>query len=379
MTMSRALVLVSCTALLLAACDKPAAEKKPAGPPPVLITVTEAKSGAFEVTEDTLGTLEAVVNPKIGAEVAGKVVKVLAISGSQVRQGDVLAVIDPTDFQLQNQAEEAEVKRLEALLAQQEKLVERQQSLVARGFLAQNAADDARAQRAAIAEQLAAARARAGIGRRAIGKTTVVAPYAGAIENRMIAAGDYVKLGDPLFQLVSNQRLRAHLPFPEAIAPRLAIGQTVRLTSPLAPGKTFTAKITEIRPALAESSRALNVVAELVGDGTLRAGGTVNASVQIAAKEAALVVPEQSVVLRPAGKVVYAIVEADGKKTAQQRVVRVGAKKDGMIEILAGLKEGETVALDGAGFLSNGAAVGIKAAAPPATANKSNASARAAK
>lgn len=377
--MLRQLVLVFCATLLLAACDKPAAEKKPAGPPPALITVTEVKSGAFEVTEDTLGTLEAVANPKIGAEVAGKVVKVLAVSGTQVKQGDTLAVIDPTDFQLQNQAEEADVKRLAALLAQQEKLVERQQSLVAKGFLSQNAADDAMAQRAAIAEQLAAARARTGLGKRAVGKTTVLAPFAGVIESRLVAAGDYVKLGDPLFQLVSNQRLRAHLPFPESVAPRLAVGQAVRLTSPLAPGKTFTAKISEIRPALAESSRALNVVADLVGDGTLRAGGTVNASVQIATKEAALVVPEQSVVLRPAGKVVYAIAETDGKKTAQQRVVRVGAKKEGLVEILAGLKEGEIVALDGAGFLSNGAVVGIKAAAPAATANKSNASARAAK
>jgi membrane fusion protein (multidrug efflux system) len=54
--------------------------------------------------------------------------------------------------------------------------------------------------------------------------------------------------------------------------------------------------------------------------------------------------------------VVYLIV--DGK--AQQQVVEVGSKQRGMIEITAGLKGGETVALDGAGFLSNGAAVNVK-------------------
>jgi RND family efflux transporter MFP subunit len=354
-------ILFLCVVLLLSACDKKSEEKK-SGPPPTLITVTQVKSGAFEVTEDTLGSLEAVNDPKIGAEVAGRVARVLVFAGKAVKQGETLAVIDATDLALANQSEQAEVKRLEALLSQQDKLVERQQSLVAKGFFSQNAADDAKAQRAAIAEQLASARARAGIGKRSVGKTTVVAPFDGVIENQMIAAGDYVKLGDPLFQLVSNKRLRAHLPFPESAAPRLSRGQAVRLTSPQMPGKVFEAKITDIRPSLAESSRALDVIVELESDGTLKSGGTVNASVQIAAKEAALVVPEQSVVLRPAGKVVYVIVAEEGGRKAQQRVVQTGAKKGGVIEILAGLKEGVTVAQDGAGFLTNGATVAVKEA-----------------
>ncbi|MBU0750931.1 MAG: efflux RND transporter periplasmic adaptor subunit [Gammaproteobacteria bacterium] len=362
-------LLVFCVALLpllLGACDKKPEEKKPSGPPPTLITVTQVRSGAFEVTEDTLGTLEAVNDPKIGAEVAGKVVRVLAFAGKAVKRGETLAIIDATDLALASQSEQAEARRLEAVLGQQDKLVERQQALVARGFLSQNAADDARAQRTAIAEQLTAAQARAGVGKRSVGKTTVVAPFDGTIENQMIAPGDYVKLGDPLFQLVSNQRLRAHLPFPESATPRLTRGQVVRLTSPQLPGKVFEAKIADIRPSLAESSRALDVIVDLDADGQLRAGGTVNASVQIAAKAAALVVPEQSVVLRPAGKVVYAIIEEDGKKKAQQRVIQAGAKKDGVIEVLAGLKEGETVAQDGAGFLTNGAAVTVKEAKPEA-------------
>jgi RND family efflux transporter MFP subunit len=358
--------------VFLGACGKKPEEKK-SGPPPTLITVTQVRSGAFEVTEDTLGTLEAVNDPKIGAEVAGKVAKVLAFAGKPVKRGETLAVIDATDLALQSRAEQAEVKRLEALLAQQDRLVERQQSLVSKGFLSHNAADDAKAQRAAIAEQLAAAQARASLGQRSVGKTTVVAPFDGVIESHAIAAGDYVKVGDPLFQLVSNRRLRAHLPFPESAAPRLSRGQAVRLTSPQLPGKVFEARIADIRPAIAEGSRALDVIVEVDSDGTLKSGGTVNASVQIAAKEAALVVPEQSVVLRPAGKVVYAVVEDEGKKKAQQRIVQAGAKKGGVIEILGGIKEGETVAVDGAGFLTHGAAVAVKEPQKPGDAAKKRA------
>jgi hypothetical protein len=72
-------------------------------------------------------------------------------------------------------------------------------------------------------------------------------------------------------------------------------------------------------------------------------------------KENAVVVPEQSVVLRPAGKVVYLV--QDGK--AVQRVVETGVRKDGRIEIVSGLAGGETVAADGAGFLTNNAPVAI--------------------
>jgi RND family efflux transporter MFP subunit len=138
------------------------------------------------------------------------------------------------------------------------------------------------------------------------------------------------------------------------------------MTSPLAPGKVFESRIHEIRPGVVEGSRTLDVLADIDNrEGLLRGGGTVNATVRIAAKATALTVPEQSVVLRPAGKVVYVIAEVEGQKKAQQRVVKAGAKRGGRVEILDGLKGGETVALDGAGFLTNNATVAIKEPAKP--------------
>lgn len=341
---------------LLAACDKKPEAKK-SGPPPALITVTQVSSGEFEVVEETLGTLEVLADPKVGAEVPGRVTQVLARTGQRVKQGELLAIIDPGDTTLQNRADEADARRVEALATQQDKLLERQQALVARGFLSKNAGDDIAAQRTALNEQLAAARARAASSRRSMDKTRVIAPIDGAIEVQIVAPGDYVKVGDPLFQLVAPKKLRAHLPFPESAATRIKPGQTVRLISPLAPGKVFESRIHDIRPGVTEGSRTLDVLVNIDNsEGLLRGGGTVNATISIAAKAQALTVPEQSVVLRPAGKVVYVIDE--GK--AVQRVIKAGAKRSGRIEILDGLKGNETVALDGAGFLTNNAAVSIK-------------------
>ncbi len=360
--MSRLVIALLATGLLVA-CDKKPEEKKAGGPPPTLITTTTAQSAPFEVLEETVGTLEALNDPKIGAEVAGRVEKVLVTAGSRVARGQVLAVLDNTDATIQSKGDAAEVARIESLLAQQERLVERQAQLVKKGFISSNAAEDGVAQRDALREQLASARARLEGSRRQQGKAQVAAPIDGVIESQMVSPGDYVKVGDAMFQLVSNRTLRAHLPFPESAQSRLRAGQVVRLTSPLDPRKVIESTISEIRPMVSEGARALDVLVNVNHDSNLRAGGSVNAAVLITAKAQALTLPEQSVVLRPAGKVVYAI-EAN---RAKQRIVEVGAKRSGRIEILSGLTGGETIALDGAGFLTDGANVQVKADKPAAT------------
>ena len=179
--------------LLLAACGQKAEEKK-ATPPPALITVTQVGSGEFEVVEETLGTLEVLADPKVGAEVPGRVVQVLARTGQRVKKGQLLAVIDAGDTILANRADAAEVRRLEALAAQQDRLLERQQSLVVKGFLSKNAGDDVAAQRTAVNEQLAAARARAENSQRSVGKARVTAPLDAVVEVQIVAPGKLLKL-----------------------------------------------------------------------------------------------------------------------------------------------------------------------------------------
>jgi membrane fusion protein (multidrug efflux system) len=340
--------------LTLSACSQKTEEKK-SGPPPTQITVTQAKAMPLEIVERTLGTLEAVNDPKIAAEVAGRITRITVRGGEAVKKGQLLAEIDPSDTAQQHRSDQGEISRLEALLTQQERLLKRQSELVQKNFMSKNALDDATAQRDALRGQLEAARGRAGLSGNNLKKTRVLAPFDGVVEEQIATAGDYIKLGDPLFRLVSNAVLRAHLPFPESAAQRFKRGQPVRLLSPLLPGQIIQGEVEDIRPTLTETSRSIDVIARVGSNGDLRGGGSVDAIVVIGQKDSAILVPEQSVVLRPAGKVVYAV--AEGK--AQQRVVETGSKQNGMIEILNGVAAGETVALDGAGFLSNGASVNI--------------------
>jgi RND family efflux transporter MFP subunit len=320
----------------------------------VLISTVVAEPRSLEIYEEVVGSLENVMDPRIAAEVAGRVTRVLGFTGKKVKQGELLAEIDAGDFEIQSRSDAAEIKRLQALLANQERVVERQQKLVGQGFISQNALDEALAQRTVLREQLAAARARADSTGRSLGKTRVVAPIDGEIETQVVAPGDYVKVGDPLFRLVGTQRMRAHLLFPESAANRIRPGLTVRLESPAAPGRPIQSSIDELKPTVNAGNRALDAIVRFnSADGAFRGGGSVNARVVLEVKKNALMVPEQSVVLRPAGKVVYVVSEG---RVAQRRV-ETGLKQDGLQQILSGLSAGEVVASDGAGFLSDGAAV----------------------
>lgn len=332
------------------------------GPAPVLVSTTVVEPRPLEVYEEVVGALENVVDPTVAAEVAGRVTRVHGFTGKRVARGDVLAEIDAADFEIQSRADQAEIARLSGLAQQQERVVERQQKLVAQGFLSQNALDDAVAQRNALREQLNSAKARSEATRRSLTKARIVAPVDGEIETQIVAVGDYVKIGDPLFRMVGVQRMRARLPLPESAAARLRPGLKVELASPASQRK-IVARIDEIKPTVGTANRALEAIVNFHNDDPLlRGGGSVNARIIVDTREGALMLPEESVVLRPAGKVVYAI--QDGR--AEQRVVQTGLKQDGFYEIVKGVSPGETVAVDGAGFLTHGAAVSLPRSKSPA-------------
>lgn len=356
----RAIALAGLAAVLAVGCGGDAeSAKRPSGPPAALVSAVVVQARDLEVVENVVGALENVVDPSLGAEVAGRVLRVLAFTGKKVKRGELLAEIDPQDFEIQSRGDAAEIARLQSLLAQAERLVERQQKLVAQGFISQNAVDDAMAQRNALRESIAAAGARAEQTRRSLGKTRVVAPIDGEVEVQIVAAGDYVKVGDPLFKLVGTGRLHAHLPLPEASGPSIRPGLKVRLSAPSAPDQAVEARIDEIRPTVGAQNRALDAIVKFDNDGSFRGGGSVNARIVLALREKALTVPEQSVVLRPAGKVVYVLVEQEGKLVAQQRAVQTGVRQEGYYEIVKGLAAGDRIAVDGAGFLTNNAVVAL--------------------
>ena len=343
--------------LTMSACSKKEAEPDSKKKPQVaLISTTLAEANTLEIREESIGTLEGLMDPTVAAEAAGRVVKITAHPGQIVKKGEVLALLDATDYNLQRNQAQAEVARLEALTTNQSRIVERNQALVKKNFISQNALDDVTTQHAALQQQLDGAKAQMAIIEHTRAKTTVVAPIDGVVQKQIVSTGDFVKIGDPLLQIISKQKLRAHLPLPENIAAKIHAGIKVRLSTPTSSDEVIST-IRELKPLISETSRAVDVIADVTDQAGWQPGASVKGEIILGEHANAVFIPEQCVVLRPAGEVVYVV--KDG--LALQRIVKTGMRQNGKIEIIEGLSAGEAVAKDGAAFLTDKAKVKVEA------------------
>jgi len=351
------LILLTLMIALAAGCgnqDKAANANGKKGPKPTLVTVAQVKDTAIEITESAVGSIEGLIDPTIAAEVAARVIKVHVSPGQRVKKGELVATLDATDYALQRNEALAEVARIEALLENQTKIVARSQALVNKNFISQNAVDTDLAQQNVLKEQLAGARARVDTINHSSSKTRIYAPTDGVVEKKIVDTGEFVKVGDPLLQIISNKRLRAHIPFPERISNQLKAGMKVRLSTPTS-AKVVESVIRELKPMITESNRSIDVIADVTDESDWQPGASVTGTVIIGEQPSALMVPEQSVVLRPAGEVVYLV--KDNK--AHQVVVKTGQHQNGLVEITEGLHANDTIVMDGAGFLTDQALIQV--------------------
>lgn len=322
---------------------------------PTLVTVTQVKNQAVETTETAIGSLEGLIDPTVASELAARVVKVHVNPGETVKKGQLVATLDATDFGMQRNEQQAEVARVQALIDNQAKIVARNQALVDKKFISQNVVDNDVAQQNVLKQQLAAARARVGSINHNSSKSRITAPVSGVVEKKLVDTGDFVNVGDPIVQIVSKQKLRAHLPFPEHIGAQLKPGLKVRLSTPTS-DQPVESVIQELKPMITEGSRTIDVIADVMNEMSWQPGASVTGTVVLGEQSAAMMIPEQSLVLRPAGEVVYVVRD----NIAYQAIVRTGSRQNGLIEILEGLSVNDAIVVDGAGFLTDKAQVSVQ-------------------
>ncbi len=346
-------LLLLCCSLLLAGCGSDAAKAPSSMPRGTLITQVLVEQLVVEETERTVGRIRSRTAPVLVAEVAGAVQRLHVDAGDSVSAGQLLLELDAEPYRLAVAGAEADVRRMEITLRNRERDLARNAQLLRDRHVNQSTYDAVEADVQAQREQFESIQVHLQMAQRDLRRTQVRAPVAGIIDERFVSAGDYVRPGERLFRLVAPELVRVHLPFPETLGERLAVGQIVRLELPDADAY-LEAEISELRPALLEGSRTLEALVDVSNPGTWRQGGSVAGTVVLAAREA-LVVPARAVVQRPAGEVVY-VIEGD---RVRARLVTVGRRDPAQIEILSGLNLGEPIAADGAGFLSDGALVRI--------------------
>lgn len=307
------------------------------------------------LSESSVGKVISLTAPNVAAKAGGEIIEILADIGSNVQKGQTLAKLDDTDYQLEKQAALAEIHRLESLIPAQQLQVQRFENLMAKNSSSQSKLDDAAAQLGALQAQLSGAKVRLSQVQRKISHCKITSPISGTVNQRFVSQGDFIQPGTPVFQLVDNQNLQAILPFPERLLSQIQPGLVVLLTSSMHPNQTLSVKITDIRPMIDANSHSIEAIANFNNTLNWAANGSVSAQLILSEQAEALWVPEQSVVARPNGKVVFVIQNG----LAKQQAVTTGEQQTGRIQILTGLTPQDEVVVSGAGFLTDNTPVKI--------------------
>ena len=204
------------------------------------------------------------------------------------------------------------------------------------------------------------------------------APIAGTIDTRTVDTGQFVRTGTVLATIVDASRLRLRFKVSEAESLRATVGGNVTFrVAPLGP-RDFTARIYHVGRIADATTRQVEVLAWVENPGELKPGFFAEVTLAGERREHALVVPESAIQASEQGFVTYVVEGGAARVRPIQLGLRTGT---GIVEILSGLKPGETVVTQGSDRLDDGIpvevltgeeprAAGAKVAPSPATAAK---------
>jgi membrane fusion protein (multidrug efflux system) len=342
------LALSAALALALAACggskgaqSQAKAEKKPAADP-IPVEVATVATGALAPVYPTTATLEAEREAKLLAEQAGEVEAVLVEEGDFVKAGQVLARVDSNRARLERDREASEAKRMEHD-------ADRGATLLSRGLLSQQAAEQTRYARDTQSASLALAQLK-------LDKTAIRAPYAGVVTRRYVKPGQFLATGAPAFDIADFSQLKAKFNVPERASSTIAKGQPVKIAADALSGVEFKGTVERIAPVVDRASGTVMVtVAVDPAVAALRPGLFVRMDVQTANIGDAVLLPKSALLRGEGGSRVYVVEDAH----ARARHLKLGLEQGEQIQVLSGLTSGTQVVTVGQEKLADGDAVEV--------------------
>jgi len=351
------------------AVNNKSAQQAAASAPTVVQTQVELASSDVmkaelrEITQGLAvsGTVKALNYAVIKARVAGELKEILVREGDSVKAGQVLARIDPTEYQRRwSQAQE------QALAAKaQMEIAQRQwginKALVDRGFISQTAMDNSLASyQGAVATQKAAM-AGADVARKALDDATLLAPFTGVIAARTAQPGERVSIDAKVLELVDLRQLEVEVPLSPSESLDVRVGQIANLQ--LEDRKEFvTAKVKRISPSAQAGSRSVFIYLALDQPEGLRHGLFAKGTLGLG-KSQVLAVPLSAVRTDRAQPYVQVAEQVGDQLQVVQKTVTLGvrgmdlaqpeAEAEPMVGV-TGLAEGSTVLKGQVGALREG-------------------------
>ena len=292
--------LSACAVLLLplavASCGGSKADAQNAAPRGVAVrTATVEKR---DLPEDVVltGTLKPRAQVQVVAEVQARLLRVLKDEGARVAKGEVLAVLDETDYRLAADRARAALAMAEANRAHAQTERERADNLLKTGGITDRDHLAAGVALQVTDAQLAQARAESAIAAQQLARTQVRAPFAGRVARRLPDPGAMLAPGAPLFVLVDDSTLEFKAPVASRDLGKVKVGASVALVIDALEDARVTGRIARVEPLVDERSRSFQVVVEIPGRPDLVGGLFARASVRAGVAAGALVVPPSALV-----------------------------------------------------------------------------------
>jgi RND family efflux transporter MFP subunit len=326
----------------LVGCKKPSdsgqGSAKPPPAPPLKVTTAVVAEGPTPDVIVVTGLIKADQRSEVTADTQGKVINVMIERNQRVKLGQPLVQLDTRNAALgaREAAANLAAARSQKQLADQE--CERTKSLFEKGAITKSEYDRQMTQCTAAQEQVAAVQARTEMMAKSVADGLVRAPFDGVIADKMVAPGEWVAPGRPLFTLVDPDPLKVELSISEIAVPLVRKDLRVELFTVARPDKPIGATITRLSPEIGRT-RSLIVEAVVDGGSDLVPGMFVEAHIKVGEVTRAIV-PKDAVARR--GKTWRAFVLKKGE--AEERIVQLGPEPGpGLVSIAQGLTKGEKV------------------------------------
>lgn len=356
-----------------------AEEKKSAVSTTPTVHVVSARLHAWAKTVRIQGSLIGDEQAVVGAKVAGRVREIKVDLGTVVRKGDVICSLDPEDFELRVLQAKAQLEQARSALGlgpddpdsnldrmkappvlQEKALLEEARSRVERGkeLVPQKIITSEELQQREAVHRVAEARFKAalngvdekialiGVRRAELAvalkqqtDSVTLAPFDGMLQDRHVAPGVYLSLGERIVTLVRTDPLRLRAGVPERQALQVEKGQLVRIWIE-GYAEPVTSQITRISPSLELRNRSLMIECDVPNAAhKLRAGLFAEAEIMVDPNAQVLCVPAQAVTEFAGVEKVWVVTDGE----AAEREVVSGRRERDLVEIIRGLQAGETI------------------------------------
>ncbi len=309
-----------------------------AGGPARPVTVEVAKVQIMKLTDDAqaVGSLRSRQGVMLRPEVSGRITQLNFRDGERVRKGQLLVQFD-------DQLQLAQIKQSQAELSIAQANHKRNQELLAQNFVSQRSLDESAANLEVAQAKLALAQATAA-------RLKILAPFDGIAGIRNVNVGDYLKDGTDIVNLEDIDTVYVDYRLPERYQTQLKPGQKAAVELDALPGRRFEARVQAVDPLIDANGRSIGVRASITNQQLLlRPGMFARVSTVFGSREKARVIPEEAIVPQGGRQFVIKLVPGpDNDSLVSQRVpVTVGIRRPGQVEIIEGLREGDTVVTAG--------------------------------